>query len=76
MAEPAGGTPALILTGDMVFVAGGLPVDDLTGAFIKSISTAGVATVQMPDGSESDGYVESGFRCTRQRARHFRVPLR
>ena len=52
MATPSS-VNAAILPGNLQFSDGGMPADFLTGAFIKSISTAGVATVQMPNGSES-----------------------
>ena len=53
MAVPAGGAPALILTGDVTFLAGGLPVSDLTGAFVKSInSESGSIVLQQGDGLE------------------------
>ena len=51
MATPAG-ADALRLAGDIRFLAGGLRTDDLIGAFVKDISSAGVVTLQMSDGSE------------------------
>ena len=52
MAVPAGGTPAAIFTGDIRCIAGGLPVTDLTGAFVKAVTPAGALTVQLADGTE------------------------
>ena len=55
MAVPAGGPPALVLSGDVTFLAGGVPVTDLTGTFVKSISTDGtMAVLQDADGNETD----------------------
>ena len=56
MAVPAGGVPALILTGDLAFLTGGLPVTALTGAFVKTAAVVGTdlsITVQLADGSDS-----------------------
>ncbi len=53
MARPAG-HEALVLTGDLSFDAGGVSTDHLTGAFVKSISEEGVATLQLSDGSERE----------------------
>ena len=54
MAVPAGGAPTLILSGDVAFLAGGLPVTALTGAFVKGVEVVGtdlVLTVQLADGT-------------------------
>ena len=72
MATPSS-VNAAILPGNLQFSDGGMPADFLTGAFIKSISTAGVATVQMPDGSEST--VTLNLASGHGTGRHFRVPL-
>ena len=51
MATPSSAN-ALVLPGNLRFSAGGLPVTDLTGAIVKSITTGGLATVQLADGTE------------------------
>ena len=38
MPIPAGGTPAEIITGDIVFVRGGLSVDYITGSVVKAVT--------------------------------------
>ena len=58
MAVSAGAT-SLYLTGDIQFLAGGLSVDALIGAFVKSIDTSGSAVVQMADGTEATVQVTS-----------------
>ena len=52
MAEAASATVEY-LTGNLAFLAGGLAVDDLTGAFVKSVTTSGLATVQLANGTET-----------------------
>lgn len=47
MVQPAGGTPAEIITGDVVHVRGGLSPEFLTGAYVKSVVEAnGTVTVE------------------------------
>ena len=53
MAIPAGGTPAEILTGDTLYLAGGVGVDYLTGAFVKSVAADGSVVYQADDGTET-----------------------
>ena len=47
------GTTVMYLTGDIAFLAGGMPTTALIGAFVKSIDTSGSAVVQMADGTEA-----------------------
>ena len=37
MAQPAGGNPALILSGDVAALRGAIPADLLSGAFVKTV---------------------------------------
>ena len=56
MAVPAGGSPTLVLSGDVAFVAGGLPVTALTGAVVKAAAVVGTdlsITAQLADGTET-----------------------
>ena len=52
MAEAAS-TNVMHLSGNLVFLAGGVSVESLYGAFVKSITNAGSVTVQRADGSEA-----------------------
>ena len=52
MAETASVTVEY-LTGNLAFLAGGLSVEDLVGAFVKSVNTTGALVVQLSDGSET-----------------------
>ena len=52
MATPAS-TDAAILTGNLLFSAGGVKADDLIGAFIKSVTAGGLVTFQNANGLES-----------------------
>ena len=49
----AASTNVMHLSGNLVFLAGGVSVDSLTGAFVKSITNAGTVTVQRGDGTEA-----------------------
>ena len=51
MAETASATVEY-LTGNLAFLAGGLSVEDLVGAFVKSIDDDGSAVMQRADGTE------------------------
>ena len=52
MAVPAT-TNAAVLPGNLLFSAGGLKVEDLIGAFIKSVTAGGLVTFQNASGVES-----------------------
>ena len=54
MAVPSQAT-ALHLSGNLGFFAGGVAVEFLTGAFVKSISDSGLVTVQNANGVEETG---------------------
>ena len=61
MAVPAGGTPSEVQTGDTIHFAGGIAVDYLTGAFIKSLDPATGAVVwQDSAGVEQTGTLSLG----------------
>ena len=64
MAVPAGGSPALILPGDIAFLAGGLPITDLTGVFVKSVSATGLVTYQNAAGVEQTAQLSVGSGAT------------
>ena len=51
MAVPAS-TTAVILPGNALFSAGGMPSIYLTGVFVKSVTAGGSVTVQDADGNE------------------------
>ena len=59
MATPSNVTAA-VLPGNLEFSDGGMAVDWLTGAFVKSISAAGVVTFQAPDGTEASIQLATG----------------
>ena len=59
MATPSNVTAAVI-PGNLEFSDGGMAVDWLTGAFVKSITSAGLATVQLADGSEMTVQLATG----------------
>ena len=54
---------------DARIAAAEIPTTQLTGAFIKSITTSGLATVQLADGTETDVQVAGGGSGTDQVAR-------
>ena len=61
MATPSNVTAA-VLPGNLEFSDGGMAVDWLTGAFVKSVTDTGLVTLQAADGSEMDDSVADGQR--------------